>query len=110
MTFPDTVPRTGTNTGGPTNTNARTRQTVLNVAEEVTGCECKANLANNNRTIANKGAARSFYDLVPGNRCHFVPGRHLYRAGADHLCESAPGRSLSRLDPLHSGRGRRTPG
>src|SRR5579863_1910459 len=110
MTFPDTVPRTGTNTGGPTNTNARTRQTVLNVAEEVTGCECKANLANNNRTIANKGTAGSFYDLVPGNRCHLVPGWNLYCARANHLRESSPGRALSRLDPLHPDRGRRSPG
>ena len=78
-----------------TNTNARTCQTVQNVAEEVTGCECKANLANNNRTIANQGPAGGFYDLVPGNGCHLVPGWNLYCARTDHLRQSPPGRALS---------------
>src|SRR5579871_1207096 len=104
MIFPQqgAAHRSGTHAGDPTNTNARTCQTVLNVAEEVTGCECKANLANNNRTIANEGTAGSFYDLVPG--------WNLYCARANHLRESSPGRALSRLDPLHPDRGRRSPG
>ena len=79
----------------PTNTNARTRQTVQNVAEEVTACECKANLANNNRTITNEGPAGGFYDLVPGNGRHLVPGWGFYRARANHLRQSSPGRAIS---------------
>src|SRR6266568_2409758 len=70
---------------------------------EVSVGEYKTALADNHRTIENKGPASSLYNLVSGYLCTLFSEGHFCCTRAHNVCQGSSGRAFHRpdsLDPL----------